>query len=71
MSGQGKTHRARLWTYCTTRYNQTKAAVFDSAEDRAGQSAERPIRFSALRWAGPQAMTVVPWGRSSATRSSW
>jgi hypothetical protein len=32
----GKTHRAYLWSYCTTRYNETKAVVFDFAESRAG-----------------------------------
>ena len=35
----GKTHRAYLWSYCTTRYNPTKAVVFDFAENRAGQHA--------------------------------
>jgi transposase len=34
--GNGKTHRAYLWSYCTTRYNETKAVVFDFAESRAG-----------------------------------
>lgn len=37
--GNGKTHRAYLWSYCTTRYNQTKAVVFDFADSRAGQHA--------------------------------
>jgi len=37
--GNGKTHRAYLWSYCTTRYNETKAVVFDFAESRAGQHA--------------------------------
>ena len=37
--GNGKTHRAYLWSYCTTRYNQTRAVVFDFAESRAGQHA--------------------------------
>ena len=37
--GHGKTHRAYLWSYCTTRYNETKAVVFDFAESRAGQHA--------------------------------
>ena len=34
--GNGKTHRAYLWSYCTTRFNETKAVVFDFAESRAG-----------------------------------
>ena len=37
--GNGKTHRAYLWSYCTTRFNETKAVVFDFAESRAGQHA--------------------------------
>jgi transposase len=35
--GNGKTHRAYLWTYCTTRYDPIKAVVFDFAEGRGGQ----------------------------------
>ncbi len=34
--GNGKTHRAYLWSYCTTRYNETRAVVFDFADSRAG-----------------------------------
>ena len=37
--GHGKTHRAYLWSYCTTRYNPTRAVVFDFADSRAGQHA--------------------------------
>jgi hypothetical protein len=37
--GAGKTHRAYLWSYCTTSYNQTKAVVFDFADSRSGQHA--------------------------------
>ena len=37
--GQGKTHRAYLWSYCTTAYNETRAVVFDFADSRAGQNA--------------------------------
>ena len=35
--GNGKTHRAYLWSYCTTAYNETKAVVFDFADSRGGQ----------------------------------
>jgi transposase len=35
--GAGKTHRAYLWSYCTTNYNQTKAVVFDFADSRGGR----------------------------------
>jgi transposase len=37
--GAGKTHRAYLWSYCTTGYNPTKAVVFDFADSRGGQHA--------------------------------
>jgi transposase len=32
--GHGKTHRAYLWSYCTTQFNPMKAVVFDFAETR-------------------------------------
>jgi transposase len=35
--GHGKTHRAYLWSYCTTQFNRVKAVVFDFADSRAGQ----------------------------------
>ncbi|MBK7615620.1 MAG: IS66 family transposase [Burkholderiales bacterium] len=35
--GHGKTHRAYLWSYCTTQFNPVKAVVFDFAESRGGQ----------------------------------
>ena len=37
--GHGKTHRAYLWSYCTTAYNDTRAVVFDFADSRGGQHA--------------------------------
>jgi transposase len=37
--GNGKTHKAYLWSYCTTSFNTVKAVVFDFAETRAGQHA--------------------------------
>jgi transposase len=43
--GHGKTHRAYLWSYCTTRYNETKAVVFDFAESRAGLHAREFLRL--------------------------
>jgi transposase len=33
----GKTHRAYLWSYCTTQFNPLKAVVFDFADSRGGQ----------------------------------
>ena len=35
--GLGKTHRAYLWSYCTTSFNPLRAVVFDFADSRAGQ----------------------------------
>jgi len=35
--GHGKTHRAYLWSYCTTQFNSMNAVVFDFAETRGGQ----------------------------------
>ena len=37
--GNGKTHRAYLWSYCTTVFDEVKAVVFDFAESRAGHHA--------------------------------
>lgn len=37
--GHGKTHRAYLWSYSSTSMSETKAAVFDFAETRAGEHA--------------------------------
>jgi transposase len=39
LPGNGKTHRAYLWSYCTTSMNPTKAVVFDFAESRGGRHA--------------------------------
>jgi transposase len=37
--GKGKTHKAYLWSYCTTSYDAVKAVVFNFAETRAGENA--------------------------------
>lgn len=51
--GNGKTHRAYLWSYCTTRYNETKAVVFDFAESRAGLHAREFLGLPSDRgWRG-------------------
>jgi transposase len=39
--GHGKTHRAYLWSYCTTQFNPMKAVVFDFADSRGGQHARQ------------------------------
>jgi len=36
--GNGKTHKAYIWTYCTTTFNTTKAVVFNFAETRSGEN---------------------------------
>jgi len=33
----GKTHKAYLWSYCTTSFNPLRAVVFDFADSRGGQ----------------------------------
>ena len=35
--GNKKTHKAYIWSYCTTGYDEIKAVVFDFAEGRGGQ----------------------------------
>ena len=37
----GKTHRAYLWSYATTAWDEINAVVFDFAESRAGHNARR------------------------------
>jgi transposase len=39
--GNGKTHRAYLWSYCSTALNPMKAVIFDFAESRGGRHAEQ------------------------------
>ncbi len=36
--GNKKTHKAYMWTYCTTSFNPTKAVVFNFAETRSGEN---------------------------------
>jgi transposase len=36
--GNKKTHKAYIWTYCTTTFNPTKAVVFNFAETRSGEN---------------------------------
>lgn len=48
LPGNGKTHRAYLWSYCTTSFNPTKAVVFDFADSRAGRHAGQFLG----RWRG-------------------
>jgi hypothetical protein len=48
--GAGKTHRAYLWSYCTTSYESQRLVVFDFAEGRAGRH-----RWSSCATPGTQA----------------
>ena len=42
--GNGKTHKAYLWSYCTTSFDPVKVVVFDFAETRAGENAREFLR---------------------------
>ena len=42
--GKGKTHKAYLWSYCTTSFDPVKVVVFDFAETRAGENAREFLR---------------------------
>lgn len=42
--GNKKTHKAYMWTYCTTRFNETKAVVFNFAETRSGENVRTFLR---------------------------
>ena len=41
--GHGKTHRAYLWSWCTTQYDGIKGVVYDFAETRSGRHARQFI----------------------------
>jgi len=49
--GAGKTHRAYLWSYCTTAFERQRLVVFDFAESRAGR---HPMEFL-------QDADEIPW----------
>lgn len=42
--GNKKTHKAYIWTYCTTSFNDTKAVVFNFAETRSGENVRGFLR---------------------------
>jgi len=42
--GNKKTHKAYIWTYCTTSFNNTKAVVFNFAETRSGENVRGFLR---------------------------
>jgi transposase len=39
--GIGKTHRAYIWSYCTTRYDDEQIVVYDFTDSRGGKHARR------------------------------
>ncbi len=43
--GNGKTHRAYMWSYCTPSSNPTKAVVFDFSETRNGENVREFLRL--------------------------
>ena len=51
--GHGQTHRAYLWTYCTTRFNPVQAVVFDFTESRSGQHDRDFLGLSGQRERAP------------------
>jgi transposase len=51
--GNRKTHKAYLWSFCTTSYNPIKAVVFRFAETRAGENVREFLRQDTDKpWAG-------------------
>jgi transposase len=51
--GNKKTHKAYMWTYCTTRFDETKAVVFNFAETRSGENVRGFLRQdSEQAWKG-------------------
>lgn len=51
--GNGKTHRAYMWSYCTTSSNSTKAVVFDFSETRNGENVRQFLKLgTATAWNG-------------------
>jgi hypothetical protein len=51
--GLGRTHRAYLWSYCTTRFNPVQAVVFDFTESRSGQHVRDFLGLSGQRDRAP------------------
>ncbi len=42
--GNKKTHKAYIWTYCTTSFNATRAVVFNFAQTRGGENVRGFLR---------------------------
>lgn len=54
--GNKKTHKAYIWTYCTTSFNETKAVVFNFAETRSGDNVREFLGHSSNNISGDN-----PW----------
>lgn len=51
--GNGKTHRAYMWSYCTPSSNPTKAVVFEFSETRSGENVREFLRLdTSSAWQG-------------------
>ena len=51
--GNGKTHRAYMWTYCTTSSNATQAVVFQFSETRSGENVREFLQLDTEQaWKG-------------------
>jgi transposase len=49
----GKTHKAYIWSYCTTSANPTKAVVFEFSETRAGENVREFLKLDTPQaWKG-------------------
>ena len=60
----GKTHRAYIWSYCTTSANPTKAVVFEFSEGRGGENVREFLQLDTPQaWQG----TLVTDGFSGYT----
>jgi transposase len=60
----GKTHKAYIWSYCTTSANPTKAVVFEFSEGRSGENVREFLKLdSPQAWQG----TLVTDGFSGYT----
>jgi transposase len=51
--GNGKTHRAYMWSYCTPSSNPTRAVVFEFSETRSGENVREFLRLDTQQaWKG-------------------
>jgi transposase len=63
----GKTHKAYIWSYCTTSFNATKAVVFQFTEGRSGENVQQFLKLDSPKaWQG----TLVTDGFSGYTATT-